>query len=283
MNFQKQHYLIIWTVAGFLIGASIFYYAVIQSDISAANIEVQKFNTLSPWLQQETSSWELTYTLPNGLILFDTTIPAWWEFDYESDKSITKFVSANIPVHNKQYTPSDLVLIDSEWLVVNNAHMKLRATALDKLDILAQEFYTIFHDKIVIVSAYRSYGYQVNLAKGCATTLCARAWYSEHQLGLTIDIFAATTAWKFLSKAEFKKYYERLMQNAHRYGWHNSYQKGVAIDTYQLEPWHWRYVGRELATELYDNQMSFAQWYTQQKIWDIVITWNNLILTGVVL
>ena len=53
--------------------------------------------------------------------------------------------------------------------------MKLRATALDKLDKLAQEFYTIFHDKIVIVSAYRSYGYQVNLAKGCATTLCARA------------------------------------------------------------------------------------------------------------
>lgn len=263
MSFKKSYYLIWWIVILLLL-ASIFFYSILQSDIRAVNIEVQKFNSLSS--SGQNISWKQNlYTLPNGLILFDTTIPEKETRDYESDDSITKFVSAKVPFQNKKYIPGDLVLIESEWLVVNNSTMKLRAIALDRLDKLAQEFYTIFHDKIVIVSAYRSYAYQINIAKGCSPTLCARAWYSEHQLWLTIDIFAATTAGKFLSKAEFKKYYEWLMQNAHRYGWHNSYQKWIAIDTYQLEPWHWRYLGRELATELYDSQMSFAQRYAKEK------------------
>jgi len=55
--------------------------------------------------------------------------------------------------------------------------------------------------------------------------LCAPAGHSEHQLGLAIDLFAATTADKFLSKADFRKYYDWLAANAHRYGWHNTYQK----------------------------------------------------------
>lgn len=108
------------------------------------------------------------------MILFDTTIPS-QEFDYDSDNSITKFVSATIALNDKQYTPNDLVPIQSDYLVVNNSNMKLRSIALKKLDELAAEFYTIFNDKIVIVSAYRSYGYQKNIAKGCSPTLCARA------------------------------------------------------------------------------------------------------------
>lgn len=167
-------------------------------------------------------------------------------------------------MNQKNYEPNDLVPITSQYIITQNKNMKLRAIAHQKLDELAQEFFTIFDKKLVIVSAYRSYGYQKNLQTGCSITLCARAGYSEHQLGLAIDIFAATTAGKFLSKAEFKKYFEWLSANAHRYGWHNSYQKGVQIDTYQEEPWHWRYVGRELATELYNHQQTFTEWYMSQ-------------------
>lgn len=98
-------------------------------------------------------------------MLFDTSIPENKNFDYESDSSLTKFVSAKIPLTNKQYEPSDLVALQSDYLIVNNSNMKLRKIAFKKLEELAQEFYTIFNDKIVIVSAYRSYGYQKNLEK----------------------------------------------------------------------------------------------------------------------
>jgi LAS superfamily LD-carboxypeptidase LdcB len=43
--------------------------------------------------------------------------------------------------------------------------MKLRAIAHSKLNDMAQEFYQIFGDKLVIVSAYRSYEYQKKLKK----------------------------------------------------------------------------------------------------------------------
>ena len=183
--------------------------------------------------------------------------------DYASDDSITKFVSAKVSLNNVMYIPSSLVDLRSDYLVTS-PWMKLRSVALEELEQLAQEFFSIFDKKIVIVSAYRSYGYQKNLAEWCSSTLCARPWRSEHQLGLTIDIFAATTSGQFLSKPNFQKYYLRLLENAHRYGRHNSYQKWVSIDTYQQEPRHRRYLWRDLATELYKKWLTFAEWYNQK-------------------
>ena len=214
-----------------------------------------------------THSWQHNkdkwYALSNGLILFDTKIST-KEYDYTTDNSLQKYVSRDISLQDTTYVPNDLVSISDKWLVLNAPSMKLRAIAHSKLNDMAQEFYQIFGDKLVIVSSYRSYGYQKSLKKWCSDTLCALPGRSEHQLGLAIDIFAATTAGDFLSKAQFKKYYEWLAINAHRYGWHNTYQKWVDIDTYQQEPRHRRYLGRELATELFNRKMTFWEWYREK-------------------
>lgn len=182
-------------------------------------------------------------------------------YDIANDASIEKYVSRKIPLRNKKYIPKDLVTLDSEYLTTSQKSFQLRADAAETLTAMAKEFTEIFNKKLVIVSAYRSYSYQQSLKKRwCSDTLCAPAGQSEHQLGLAIDLFAATTADKFLSKADFKKYYDWLAVNAHRYGRHNTYQKWVAIDTYQVEPRHRRYLGSDLATELYDQKMTFGEW-----------------------
>ena len=227
---------------------------------------IPKTNTLNTIVYStgQTGSFTTpTYALPNGLVLFDTNI---WptEYDYDTDDSLQKYVSRTITLNTVTYIPDDLVTISDKRLVLANPSMKLRAIAHTKLNDMAQEFYQIFGDKLVIVSAYRSYEYQKKLKKWCSDTLCALPGRSEHQLGLAIDIFAATTAWDFLSKAEFKKYYEWLAINAHRYGWHNTYQKWVEIDTYQPEPRHRRYLGRELATELFERKMTLGEWYQEK-------------------
>lgn len=202
--------------------------------------------------------------LANWSVLF-SQYPKWLKkFDYTSDDSITKFVWREVSLEDKHYEPDDLVNIDSDYLLVNNPNAKLRRIANNSLHALAEEFYTLFNKKIVIVSAYRSYWYQLWLQKWCSATLCARAWFSEHQLGLTIDIFAATTAGQFLSQQEFQNYYSWLRKNAHRYGRTNSYFKWSTIDGYQSEPWHRRYVGRELATLLYLEQQTLTERYHQQ-------------------
>jgi D-alanyl-D-alanine carboxypeptidase len=56
-------------------------------------------------------------------------------------------------------------------------------------------------------------------------------------------------------------FYAWLDDNAHLYGFHNTYQKGRDIDGYEIEPWHWRYLGAALATHLRENDMTFAQFY----------------------
>lgn len=52
-----------------------------------------------------------------------------------------------------------------------------------------------------------------------------------------------------------------LQENAHKWGFHQTYQKGIQIDGKAIEPWHWRYLGTGLATELWEKNMSFAEWF----------------------
>jgi D-alanyl-D-alanine carboxypeptidase len=58
-----------------------------------------------------------------------------------------------------------------------------------------------------------------------------------------------------------RKYYQWLTDNAHFRGFHNTYQKGIEIDGKMVEPWHWRYVGVELATYLHDSGQTFAEYF----------------------
>jgi D-alanyl-D-alanine carboxypeptidase len=110
-------------------------------------------------------------------------------------------------------------------------------------------------------SAYRSYssqksvyaGWVSSLGKDGADLTSARAGYSEHQTGLAIDIsakpskcaldqcFADTPQGKWLAK------------NAWKYGFILRFPDGYTdVTGYEFEPWHYRYVGLELAKEYHD-------------------------------
>ena len=114
------------------------------------------------------------------------------------------------------------------------------------------------------VSGYRSYNTQVNLYNNYvkqdgqkkADTYSARAGTSEHQTGLASDInsvsnsFENTSAFKWLSK------------NAYKYGFILRYPKGKEhITGYMYEPWHYRYVGDEVARFIYENNITYDEYY----------------------
>jgi D-alanyl-D-alanine carboxypeptidase len=67
----------------------------------------------------------------------------------------------------------------------------------------------------------------------------------------------ATNEEKFLAK--YQTSYDWLVENAHLYGFHQSYQKGKSIDGYAIEPRHRRYLGVELAKELHEKGMTFSE------------------------
>lgn len=178
------------------------------------------------------------------------------------DDDILRFVSRSVPLTDKMYAPSPLVSISGAY--INEAWRVgyLRADARAALGDLAKAFYDEFGTRLVVISGYRSAAYQQRLwdLGRCTDSLCAPPGHSEHQLGLAIDIFDATTEDDFLANSRYMRYVSWTQANAHLYGWTQSYQKWEAIDGYEVEPWHWRYIGIDMATRLKNLRWTYTEY-----------------------
>lgn len=117
---------------------------------------------------------------------------------------------------------------------------------------------------IYISSGYRSYSCQEGLWNNYAArdgqekadTYSARAGHSEHQTGWCFDLNTITDA--FADTAEGKW----VNENCYQYGFIIRYPKGKSdITGYKYESWHLRYVGKELAEELYNG----GDWITMEE------------------
>jgi len=190
------------------------------------------------------------------------------KFDLESDDSITKFVNNKISFKNKKYIPKNLENVRHIFIYsTKNNSATLRKEAQIALKNLSLEFSKKFSTKLKIISWYRSFEEQKRIydSWACKDSLCSKPGFSEHQTGLAIDIFEAETPEKFLENPEQKKYFHWFEKNAHIYGFHNTYQKWIKIDWYDIEPWHWRFLWIELASYLKQQNMSFAEFYEESK------------------
>ncbi len=184
--------------------------------------------------------------------------------DYSSDESFVKYVSPDIPFEDIQYIPQDMQSLSLEHIVDTKWDAKMRKKAALEFEALAKKYFEDTGEKVVVVSSYRSYDYQVGIkSRWCPDYLCAKAGHSEHQSGLAIDIWSASTHEKWLNDTELTARYAWFRENAHRYGFHQSYQNGREVDGYDREPWHWRYVWIELASYLKHHDMTFSQWYKE--------------------
>ena len=121
---------------------------------------------------------------------------------------------------------------------------------------------------IEIISGFRSYARQNTIynnyvsrdGKESADRYSARAGHSEHQTGLAIDINSLNTSFENTEEGKW------LKENSYKYGFILRYPKGKEeITGYMYEPWHYRYVGRELATKLYSN----GSWLTIEEYFGI--------------
>lgn len=167
---------------------------------------------------------------------------------------------------SRDYTPGDLVPL-ADYFPVNitlGYPNEIRAVAIQPLVgmIAAMEAAGL---KPFIISTYRSYAAQaiawtkwVEYNPDYAHGLSARPGHSEHQLGTTIDFgspeLEAVTG---IEDIEFHTYFYMtsegiwLNEHAHEYGFTMSYPPDtLEITGFYYEPWHYRYVGVELATQL---------------------------------
>ncbi len=187
------------------------------------------------------------------------------------DAQIDTFVSKTISLTDPNYEPTDLVSVGGIPEIGEAGRVnKIRKVARDSLWMMARDFDLTFWQPMIVISAYRSAAYQQrmwDLGK-CTDSLCAPPGHSEHQLGLAVDLFDASTVEDYYKNPKYVAYVKWLQKYAHLYGWTQSYQNWEDIDEYEVEPWHWRYVGVELATKLHKLGWTLTQYNRFQYLMD---------------
>lgn len=172
----------------------------------------------------------------------------------------------NIP---SDYVPDDLVVPNVRFPFDEFDEKKqMRKEAAEALEQLfnAAEEEGIY---LFAISGYRSYARQKYLfdiraeRDGFeeANKLTAYPGQSEHQTGLAMDVSCQSVGFQLTEK--FGQVTEGiwLKENAHKFGFIIRYEKDkVDITGYSYEPWYIRYVGKEVAEEIYSKNITLEEY-----------------------
>lgn len=185
------------------------------------------------------------------------------KYSLNDPTSLWVVVNKHRPLQPKTYVPADLVVPDMQLRSnITSDERQVRqvtATALQAMSGAAKKD----GNTLTLESGYRSYDFQVNLynryvseqGQAVADTQSARPGFSEHQTGLAADLGGITdpgcnVEQCYADTPEGKW----LAANAYKYGFIIRYPSGKdSVTGYEYEPWHVRYVGTDLSTEMHNK------------------------------
>ena len=195
----------------------------------------------------KTGTYEITYTVE------------------DSSKNKTE-VKRKVTVIEKPKTPgtyiNGILIVNKKYSLPSTYNPGVNSTADNALKQLQQAAQNAGHS-IPLISGFRSYSRQQTLynnyvardGQAKADTYSARPGHSEHQTGLAFDVGKLDDNYGNTPAGIW------LKENCHKYGFIIRYPKGKeSITGYQYEPWHIRYVGEEVATEIYENNLILEEY-----------------------
>ena len=161
---------------------------------------------------------------------------------------------------NEHYVPTRLSDIENKYKYYENRDLEILYNVKPFLEKMLSDALSSGIE-IYVASSYRSFSTQESL-KGAYTVVygeganqfSADQGYSEHQLGTTVDLIT-TGIGGTLDRFGETEAYQWLLDNAYKYGFILSYPENNGF--YIFEPWHWRFVGINLATELHNSGRGF--------------------------
>lgn len=170
---------------------------------------------------------------------------------------------------NSEYKPNDLIVPNVKFSFSGEHEKKYMrqeaATALEELfDQAKEEGIHLF-----AISGYRSYSTQKRVFNGFvdqygeekANEFSARPGESEHHTGLAMDVSSQSAEFRLLEAFGDMPEGKWLKENAHKFGFIIRYLKDKTdITGYTYEPWHIRYVGKEVAEEIYNAGITLEEY-----------------------
>lgn len=191
-----------------------------------------------------------------------------YESEYNTDVSKDTLMLVNkYYLLGSDYEPSDLVTISQTYSWGDKGSQRIRKDVYDAFlemwnSASAEGYY------LMVSSSYRSYqeqeivynNYKKTRGQKYADSIAARPGASEHQTGLTLDIFSKLNN----NKNSFKDTdtAKWLKDNSYKFGFILRYPEDkVNVTGYSYEAWHFRYVGKDVAKYIYDNNITFEEYY----------------------
>lgn len=186
--------------------------------------------------------------------------------DYEDALEVKDF-SIDMLVNKHRYLgedfePNDLMEIPIEYAseegiqssrIAFNAYKQMeKAAKKDGCELVINSGYRSYQDQVEIGEFYlKWYG------QGYVDKYIAKPGYSEHQTGLAYDIGSRKVN-VFANSSE----YVWMQEHAYEYGFIERFTKRFeTITGFRMEPWHYRYVGKDIAKYIHDNKISFEEYY----------------------
>lgn len=198
--------------------------------------------------------------------------------DYEPYTNITKAKNLNtnkILVNkyyslDEKYEPDNLETISKQYALEGMELVHDAKIAFEEMAKAAKKE----NLNIIAMSTYRDYNYQVKIynqyvkadGQEKVDTYSGRPGHSEHQTGLAVDVYNGKVNY---TKFETTKEFAWMNKHAHEYGFILRFPKDKIEETgYTYESWHYRYVGKNEAKYIKENNISFEEYYaTKIKDW----------------
>ncbi len=165
---------------------------------------------------------------------------------------------------NKDFVPENLSKIDSKYasedgmkasrLAINAFIEMSKAAKKDDMDIVINSAYRSYEDQEKISNTYLElYG------QGYVDKYVAKPGFSEHQTGLCFDIGSRNSK-VFAESNEYKW----MLENAYKYGFILRFPKKYELITgFRSEPWHYRYVGKNIAKVIHDEDITLEEYFVR--------------------
>lgn len=209
--------------------------------------------------------------------------------EYGDDEETT-IIKVNLDLDKEDYKDATLVEEDSKLMLVNK-HRYLEKNYVPKNLVVVPEKYTMGYDKVkgtneavaaaismikaakkegmnlLINSGYRSYKDQQEIydtykglyGESYSTKYVLLPGYSEHQTGYAFD-FASGSSNIFRESKE----YNWMVLNSYKYGFvYRFLKKKEEITGIKNEPWHFRYVGKEVSKVMDEKDLSLEEYYVK--------------------
>lgn len=202
-------------------------------------------------------------------------LPGELTFSYPEPAPLNTDTSTYTMIVNKEYLlPNDYIpyLVEPDVEIYHKGINERRYLQPIAADSLKEMFDAAEKDgcHMVLRCGFRSYTLQEQIYSWNlrtygyyeATRYHALPGTSEHQTGLAVDLCCEATGYNNNFDFINTKEYTWLLINAHHYGWILRYPKHKSdLTGYNFEPWHFRYVGVELATYLKMNDLVLEEYY----------------------